>query len=221
MICCNPKLSQQGIPYQSSSTRQTTTRLKLSLISPQEFTILTYDSMGIPSGDHVVLEKFRSAIEEISSAHGGATIETPGAADDDGELLGTTRMRIPLKFYDQVSVYLERRSDVALEGIPEAHRKLAELHFQAQGDGEYPEPSELVEQGVPEHLASTLTGYQRQGVAFVLSREGKGKLLQHVCMIFPFSFGMSSHSNIYNSSSLRHYTQRLLPMRWASVKPPR
>ena len=119
---------------------------------------------------------------------------------------GTTRMRIPLKFYDQVSVYLERRSDVALEGIPEAHRKLAELHFQAQGDGEYPEPSELVEQGVPEHLASTLTGYQRQGVAFVLSREGKGKLLQHVCMIFPFSFkpiwAYLPHSNIYNCISI-------------------
>lgn len=187
MICCDPKLPQQGIPYQSSSTRQTTTRLKLSLISPQEFTVLTYDSMGVPSGDHVVLEKFRSAIEDISLSHGGATIETSGATDDDGELLGTTRMRIPLKCYDQVSVYLERRTDVSLEGIPEAHRKLAELHFQAQGDGEYPEPSELVEKGVPEHLASTLTGYQRQGVAFVLSRNGKGKFCycsMYVCMIF-------------------------------------
>jgi SNF2 family DNA or RNA helicase len=166
---------QQGIVHQPSSTttRQTTTNLKLSLISPTEFTILSYDSMGIPSGDRVVLDKFWSTIEDIASAHGGATIENPSSSEDNDELLGTTRMRIPLKCYDQATAYLERRSDIALEGIPEAHRKLAELHFQTQGDGEYPKPSELVEKGIPEHLASTLTGYQRQGVAFVLSRDGK------------------------------------------------
>ena len=169
---------EQGISHHPNSTRQTTVQLKLSLISPQEFTILSHDSMGIPSGDRIVIEKFRSAIEDIASAHGGATIENPSGGDDNDELLGTTRMRIPLKCYDQVAIFLERRGDVELEGIPEAHRKLAELHFQTQGDGEYPESTELVDKGVPEHLASTLTGYQRQGVAFVLSRDGKGELHQ-------------------------------------------
>jgi hypothetical protein len=171
-------LVEQGISYHSNSTIQTTIQLKLSLISPHEFTILSHDSMGIPSGDRIILDKFRSAIEEIASAHGGVTIEDPSSGDDNDELLGTNRMRIPLKCYDQVAVYLECRGDVELEGIPEAHRKLAELHFQTQGDGEYPESSELVDKGVPEHLASTLTGYQRQGVAFVLSRDGKGELHQ-------------------------------------------
>ena len=169
---------EQGISHHPNSTRQTTVQLKLSLISPQEFTILSHDSMGIPSGDRIVIEKFRSAIEDIASAHGGVTIENPSVGDDNDELLGTTRMRIPLKCYDQVAIFLERRGDVELEGIPEAHRKLAELHFQTQRDGEYPESTELVDKGVPEHLASTLTGYQRQGVAFVLSRDGKGELHQ-------------------------------------------
>lgn len=136
--------------------------------------------MGIPSGDRIILDKFRSAIEDIAFAHGGATIENPSTSDDNDELLGTTRMRIPLQCYDEVAIYLERRGDVELEGIPEAHRKLAELHFQTQGDGEYPESSELVDKGVPEHLASTLTGYQRQGVAFVLSRDGKGELPRYM-----------------------------------------
>ena len=161
-----------------TKTRSGGGQFKFSLISPKEFTVLAYsnDSWGgDPSIDSSLLEKFESTIKKIALPHGGATFEDPGAADDDDELLGTSRWRIPLSCYDEMLKYFER-AVASVESIPEAHLKATQLHWQNAQD-EFPEPSELVANGVPSHLAEALTGYQRQGVAFVQSRDGKGTMV--------------------------------------------
>ena len=172
-MSCKQSTHSKGSKSTNSSTGSG--QFKFSLISPKEFTILAYtteECSGDSVFDFTLLQRFEPRIKKIALPHGGATIEDPGAADDENELLGTSRWRIPLSCYDEMFKFFERAVG-SVECIPDAHLKATQLHWQNLQEG-YPEPAELVEKGVPIHLAEALTGYQRQGVAFVQSREGKG-----------------------------------------------
>lgn len=159
--------------------KSSATRIKLSLILPKEFTVLSYITCDDLSADCNLLETFASDIEDFASPHGGATIEQPGASHDDDELLGTTRWRIPLACYHKIFAFFEQHGNIAVEGIPEAYLKATELHFHTQ-EGDDPDPTTLVKKGVPEHLAAALTGYQRTGVSFVLSQGGKALIAEEM-----------------------------------------
>uniref|UniRef100_A0A7S4ITI2 Helicase ATP-binding domain-containing protein n=1 Tax=Odontella aurita TaxID=265563 RepID=A0A7S4ITI2_9STRA len=174
-------------------------RIKFSLISPQDFTVLSSKyRYGEVATDDEFMKGFESDIKRLSKKSGGggkksdgttgATFEQAGKEDDDEELLGTARWRIPLKSYDDIFAFFDGRDDVVVEGIPPEHLKAANLHLRHLEEG-YPEPKALVEKGIPPHLASTLTGYQRGGVNFVLSKNGRaliademglGKTLQSI-----------------------------------------
>lgn len=165
-------------------------RIKFSLTSPKDFTILSSKyRYGDVSTDDDFIESFRSDIVRLSSSFGnGAVFEQPGKEDDDEELLGTARWRIPLAAYKKIYAFFDIRDDVVVDGIPEEHLNAAYLHLRHLEEG-YPEAKTLVEKGIPPHVASTLTGYQRGGVNFCLSKNGRaliademglGKTLQSI-----------------------------------------
>lgn len=183
-----PAAASQYAPYQPPKPCG---RIKFSLTSPKDFTILSSKyRYGDVSTDDDFVKTFRSDIERLSkeAKGGGATFEQPGADDDEEELLGTARWRVPLGCYDSIHSFFDERDDCVVEGIPEQHLRAANLHLQHLERG-YPDPQELVEKGIPESLALTLTGYQRGGVNFVLSKNGRaliademglGKTLQSI-----------------------------------------
>ena len=161
---------------------------QLSLLNVNEFTIeglpVRFDSPPTP------LNGLRVPIRKISRGHGKAvfdqsnTVENGHEADEDdedGEGLnksaqqrngGGGRWRIPLGAYHAFLAYLKSDPRTHVIGIPEHQLQIASLERARQEKG-YPSVEAIIQVGVPRGLATALAPFQRGGVDFVVTKNGR------------------------------------------------
>ena len=75
--------------------------------------------------------------------------------------------------YQDILTFLADPEHLIVDGIPEELLRATTVQNVDGGAG-YPSVEHLIKNGISRHLVEKLTDYQRGGVDFVLSRNGRG-----------------------------------------------
>jgi hypothetical protein len=140
-----------------------TWNLKLRLLSVKEFTIEPTE------GDSDGREKLKALTQNITKI---ADFQGGGALED--ECGYNIHWRLPLACYQDIMTFLVDQEHLIVDGIPEEHLRATTVHNVDGGTG-YPSVEQLIKHGISRQFVEKLTDYQRGGVDFVLSRNGRGK----------------------------------------------
>ena len=151
---------------------------RLHLLSVKEFTVSAFRRDPYGREYQVAAEGLRMAIKKLSRGHAvKASYEKfDSASGKDGVNEDFTpgiegRWRIPLSCYQGFFGFLTSKK-CAVEGIPLAQLKAASIGAQ-QADKSYPSIEKLAQSGVPRRLCMAMAPYQRGGVDFVLTKNGR------------------------------------------------
>jgi len=151
---------------------------RLHLLSVKEFTVSAFKRDPYGRENQVAAEGLRMAIKKLSRGHAvKASYEKfDSASGKDGVnedfppgIEG--RWRIPLSCYQGFFGFLTS-NNCAVEGIPLAQLKAASIGAQ-QADKSYPSIEKLAQSGVPRRLSMAMAPYQRGGVDFVMTKNGR------------------------------------------------
>ena len=142
---------------------------KLTLLSQSEFTITA------ASHQHQMTEPnlngLRAEIKKITRIHGmgkKAVFEKNVSNEDGGG-----RWRIPLSAYQPFYSFLCFRPRSIVYGIPTRQLEALSLSQTAKEKSPITTLDELSEYSIPQGLVRSLAPYQRDGVGFVLQKEGR------------------------------------------------